>query len=267
MSKTVADVNEVEIYNLSASEEDLIDFKEFSWGQLYNHTPIAPSIQVVVHKYLYGSDYAGSTVEYANYMLLKKEWEDHKDVWFLFGGYGTFGIAIRSTCSDPEIIEVLEKLNLHQVYNEDKMTEIEMNIQDKEWESLARDDFMREVCKMNHIEDYDLSYSEGCLRTVFETAADRANVYWESECGPSMYIDVKEVAKHIELGTIEEIIGSNKSFITIGAVDYSGVLYSFKFVGKFEELDVVDILDDLENYCGEIYERVSVLRAIVASRD
>lgn len=185
------------------------------------------------------SDYSGSTLEVANQIAFLKEfrpewtiayapdkmlgYDETIEIFDIYGGHGTSAIAISiEWLLDPKneevadsILECLEALYDYPVINDDELSNYEMEQSYKEWESWGRYDFISGLEKRFDVElDFfptekfvDYSEEQGqFVMELFEKARERANVYWEAETGPGLYIDIDRVVEEVELKDIANFV-------------------------------------------------------------
>jgi hypothetical protein len=158
--------------------------------------------------------------------LFLEEFGELDGVHNVYGGYGSYGAAIRldvwraaaertgcawfgadpdtATCDEDgacchQMRAWLEELESYPVANEDDLFQVEMEAQDEAWESWAESDFARAI-KSQFPEDIDglEVLDSGRFRGWFEELRERANVYWENETGNSAHVDVERVAAQLE---------------------------------------------------------------------
>jgi len=140
---------------------------------------------------LSGSDYSGGSVTESNFRVFKELYVgDDKliGIWEVYGGYGTYGIAISRELMTTTIVqlhalrnetynkyadlkgeytgenkhlemwiemrECLDNLENYPVIDEDDMSQLELEQQGEAYESWGRSDFKRELLK--HFQDSDL---------------------------------------------------------------------------------------------------------------
>lgn len=145
-----------------------------------------------------GSDYSGSLVEKSNHRVMLERYGDLPGVWDVYGGHGTFAVVVALRQKDKDLWEdVRSMVDDYPLLDEEELSELEREDQDSQWESWVRSDFAREVSKQYRVDI--LACEDSDVRTLFETTADEANIYWEDEgSGSGMYISVEKVAESIE---------------------------------------------------------------------
>jgi hypothetical protein len=160
--------------------------------------------RVYVPSLLAGSDYSGGSLTLSNFNVFKDQFKSLQGVewWELFGGHGTYAIAIRATCTNEEMVEFFEQLAKYPVADEDDMSEVERNAEDEAWDSWIRSDFTRELKKNFNEETID-ELTDAELREIFTCGMDRANEYYEHETGGSVFVRLEKVVAAITLEEIE----------------------------------------------------------------
>jgi len=169
-------------------------------GELYFYVPCAS-----------GSDYSGGSVCAANAKWFNKSFGSKKWVHDVWGGYGTYAIAVGLTgllLSSEEtfdaVCEALEGLDGYPVFDDDLLSSLESEWTDSAWESWGADSFRRAVEKrFAGCAEFNWP-SDSDLRNVFEELAGHANKYWYNEGdGDSMYIDIDKIVGSIDLDDCE----------------------------------------------------------------
>lgn len=193
---------------LNADEEDLEHCSSFSWGKLNYKEDYYHDIPVCVPRYLCGGDYANScSVEIANHKVFMEKFGDVDGVYELYGGHGTFGVAILASVDNKEMAEMLAALNDYCVINEDVLSEVEMELQEEAWDNWAQCDFVRELEKLHKIDDLGEYMDGDQVFSLFHWAMNEIGEDWQSESGRDMHIDVKRIAEHC---TIDDIMRFGK---------------------------------------------------------
>lgn len=192
------------------------EFTELGYGDFHR----IPSYDTIEETDFYlpelfgGSDYSGDSCNVANYKTLIKIATDEgilcTEVWPVYGGHGTYAVAIRLSCTNDAILSALRSVEDYPVLDDDLMSQIEMDAQDDAWQSWAASDF-RSYLSSNLTDDADTDdeYEERetlvddatdeSLRELFDVTADSIGEYWQIETGNSAYIDVQRIAKEISL--------------------------------------------------------------------
>lgn len=177
-----------------------------AWGRWHelkrnesNEAPDTGSLFILLAPWACGSDYGGNRVTLANYKELIKFQADSdspNDILDMFGGHGTYGIAVRLTCSD-ELWKIVVGLADYPLIDEETMSDIEM-----EWQSEAMPDLKIDVYRIiadNHIpggRDRMSSEQETMLKTAVSEALDSTDLEWEYEHS-NAYCNAKKAAAAI----------------------------------------------------------------------
>jgi hypothetical protein len=192
--------------------ETLEDVRRYGqWREARNGRYLLPAL-------LSGSDYSGSLVERANYQKFSDEYKSGLNEWWVYtpGGHGTYGILIdmQGVPDDvsTEVAEFLNGLNDYPLADEELHSEMKMEAQEEAWKSWAERDFAKDLQKkfandpkLETVLDEVLSDDDLLvkLRTLFDDAQEKANVYWENQQGDEMYIDMKRVVAKVTKADVE----------------------------------------------------------------
>jgi len=175
------------------------EFVSASYSDLTPAPKVQHSTPCFEVRYASGSDYSGGTIERANYNVLVDEYGDLPGVVQLWGGHGTFSVAIVASRElwrhdrAEELLEALEGLDNYPLLDEDELCEVEAEAEAEAWSDWIASDFARALPTQHgdDIEDDD-------LKALYRAACDAGNVYVEFETGGAAYIDVDKVAKHVD---------------------------------------------------------------------
>ena len=168
-----------------------------------------------------GSDYSGSLVERANYREFLEEFGEQDGVHEVYGGHGTFAVAVRVDAIDDAMAEVFQGLEDYPLISDEAHSELELEAQEEAWESWTESDFVREL-ESRFGEDFaELVYVpcnepagqerlfetgerpkpenlDEAVRQLFETAREDANEYWIDETGGNAWIAIERVCDAID---------------------------------------------------------------------
>jgi hypothetical protein len=154
--------------------------------------------------YMSGSDYSGNDLEVSNHRVFLEMFGSVDGVHDVYGGYGTFAVAIRlSTLADnEEIRECLSALENYPVIDEDDMSEVEQEAQNEAWKSWLASDFAKALRqkfdnKKNGLNLEDIESESNEMRSLFYEAAEHANEYFINETGNSAWIDIEKIIKEV----------------------------------------------------------------------
>lgn len=193
------------------AEDDVCGLSRVSYGaqdrvgKARDHAPERDQELFLISNLLSGSDYSGSSVERANFRAFLESFRDVPGIVEMWGGHGTYAIAIRLDVHHAEILETLERLEDYPVVDDDTLSELEMEMDSEAWESWARADFRREVCARFGVDISEVSDDD--VFRVFSSACDATSTYFECD-GADRFIRVEEVAKGCELDALRALDGA-----------------------------------------------------------
>jgi hypothetical protein len=102
-----------------------------------------------------------------------------------------------------DFVDTVNGLEDYPVIDEGRMSEVELQWEIEAWNGWAESDFIRAILKRMNTDGWNVSemldgfkYGEQFILELFETARERANVYWETEYSSS-WIDVEAVAAKV----------------------------------------------------------------------
>ena len=144
---------------------------------------------------LSGSDYCSSgSVEVSNHRVFLEKYGKLPNVYDVYGGYGTFAVAIRLDSITEEMLEDFRALDDYPLLDEEDHSKVEREAEEESWENCYRSDFIRELSKaFPALEEGIDNLSIEAVDTLFYALCDRTNTYWEHESGNSAYIDLDRV--------------------------------------------------------------------------
>lgn len=191
------------------------DFKSTDWpntaenylNTLYDDITETNELYFYV-PYASGSDYSGSTVERANAKCIEDDFGKNEWVHPVYGGHGTYAVAISLTgllnCDDDtfdELCSILEGLVDYSCIDDEALSFLEMELSDEAWNNWVKADF--ENALEDKFKDYTFNWPDN-LRSFFEEKREQTNVYWESEIGGTMHINIKRIVESIAFDDIED---------------------------------------------------------------
>lgn len=226
--KTIGDIAELsDVLTLRANDvykgghvwekTPLSNSASLSYGQLerlsqYDKTPLIERDEytgeferlVYVPDLLSGSDYSGGSLQASNFRVFKDSFKatQGQEWWELYGGHGTYAIAIALNCHNADMVDFLKDLADYPVADEDDMSELENEAESEAWENWIRSDFTREL-KKHFNEDTIDELTDAELREIFTCGMDRANEYYEHETGGGVFVRLEKVAAALTLEEIE----------------------------------------------------------------
>jgi len=162
----------------------------------------------VVPNYLSGSDYSGCSVERSNFRIVL---EEHSEtVVELFGGHGTYGIAIPLESFPSDLLDTIVGLDDYPAIDEGDMSMYEVDSSDESWECCYESDFRRLINGVLGRErdcDADITVEdEARWRQYFEDGRESVNCYWECETGGNMYVDIERVASSCTIESLRHLL-------------------------------------------------------------
>ena len=183
------------------------DFARLSYGDLKpldNHQTPEPT-DFLTPEQLSGSDYCSSgSVEVSNHRVFLEQFKDSPNVYDVYGGYGTFAVAIRLDSITDEMVEVLNALEDYPVIDEEDLSEVEHESEEESWSNCYRSDFERALSReFPDLEETIDDMTTEQVDALFYEVQDRTNTYWAHETGNNAYIDVDRVVAGV---TEEDIV-------------------------------------------------------------
>lgn len=162
--------------------------------------------------YTGAGDYAGAgSVGLANAEYIKDNFKslfDSKALYELKLDYGYKCIAIPKVLPKlnksqiESLIDLLDRVKdlcNYPLFDDEYLAEIESELENEAWNSVYKRDFLDcLIKKYPEKEDRIYDIDDNSLFELFESARDRANVYWINEY-TSMYIDVDRVVNEVNL--------------------------------------------------------------------
>lgn len=201
--------------NIWVEREDLED--EISTSRMI-HGPTKPAwgmggandwIPLYVIPEASGSDYSGGTAEKSNYQVLQELREEHQmpELIAFYGGHGTYGIAVRlDKPLSAEVKEILDGLEGYAVIDEDHLSNLESEAEQKQWDSWGRREWRDELRKAfdDDYEDVidDLEDSE--LDELWQEVAGDLSWTVEFETGGGAIFNFKEAIEKLPDDALDE---------------------------------------------------------------
>lgn len=208
--------------------EKLSDLKDIYMSQLskYDNSYYKKLLAI---KECGGSDYSGNTRTKANYKYFRDNYSEIDGVFFMHGGYDSYGILIDPALIDSssdifnsEINDLIINLENYPVISDDSLSALESELEQEAWESYGRYDFRKglqlaykkddECCETELIidnewrmlagEDIILSWEEfisdlddNTLDKLWYHATEKSNTYVSFETGCICYFNTDRVVK------------------------------------------------------------------------
>lgn len=145
---------------------------------------------------LSGSDYSGGITERSNHRAFLKQFKDVDGVYDLYGGYGTYGIAIQLYAynTNEEIKEVIEGFENYALVSDEEYSELESEY-DRECVLEATKDLIQ-VIDLD-IPDMISENAEHIENLIWE-AIHNLNLYFEHETNSSYIKDDGKIKQYVE---------------------------------------------------------------------
>ena len=133
-----------------------------TWGEWSKFPTADRTWPITLFPYSSGSDYSGSTVEQSNYRVLCDDTHVMRRSVIVEGNYSTFGVAYLGHPT-RKIREICAALDGYTLLDESDHSELETEIEQKQWQEWGRADFRREIA--DAFEGLDLDVLEASLGT------------------------------------------------------------------------------------------------------
>jgi hypothetical protein len=177
----------------TGSSYSIGDFKHFK-GEV---TEALSKSLVIQPPQLSGSDYSGGICEQSNHRTFLKQFKDVDGVYDLYGGYGTYGIAIRldTYTTNEEIKEVIDGLEGYALVSEDDYSELE-----HDYEQQYVNDFAVELTVELNEPDADINPMIPDLDIDFEKDIGELveNLIWDAIHNLDMDFEYETTSAYIE---------------------------------------------------------------------
>jgi hypothetical protein len=178
-------------------EQDPTELARLSYGDLepLNQYQSPEPADFYMPELMTGSDYCHSgSVEVSNHRVFLEQYGKLPNVYDVYGGYGTFAVAIRLDSITEEMREDFARLENYPLLDEDDHSEVERKAEDEAWEGSYRHDFIRDLTtKFPALEEQIDTMTAEQIDSLFRALMERTNTYWQNECGNSAYVDLDRV--------------------------------------------------------------------------
>jgi len=152
-------------------------------------------IPVVLLEQLESSDYYGGITNRSNVDAVLDRHMENPYVIELYGPYNYQAIAIRSDCENSDIIEVLQKLGLYPIIDEDVYYRLFDELIHEEWNDNIKREFIYALEEKLNVDILTEENVEG----LFDSVRESLGVEWqESQDCTGVIIDVEEVVNDID---------------------------------------------------------------------
>jgi hypothetical protein len=177
----------------TGSRYSIGDFKHFK-GEV---TEALYKSLIIQPPQLSGSDYSGGIAEQSNHRTFLKQFKDVDGVYDLYGGYGTYGIAIRldTYTTNEEIKEVIDGLEGYALISEDDYSELEHDYEQQYVTQFSTEltnelnDPNADICPM--IPDINIDFENDIEELV-------GNLIWDAIHNLDMHFEYETTSAYIK---------------------------------------------------------------------
>lgn len=149
---------------------------------------------------LSGSDYSGGMIERSNFRVFLKEYKEVDGVYEIFGGYGTFGIAIRLDVynSNEDIKDTINAIDDYPVIDDENLSEMEHDA-DQILVTETAKDLPREIDLEKYIPDIDTILEDtDMIEELIWSAVSDLDLNFEHENNSSYIQDEGKIQRFVE---------------------------------------------------------------------
>jgi hypothetical protein len=136
------------------------------WGNWSDRRDDRYTTPITLFPYSSGSDYSGNTVEQSNYRVLLADEHVMSRSVEIHGGHSTFGVAFIGYPT-RRIREILSGLDGYPLIDESDLSELEMEIEQREWADWGCDEFRREIDKEFEVDLLDVGVDDKTLSATW----------------------------------------------------------------------------------------------------
>lgn len=182
-------------YNEMGSSNSLGDFQRFEGNvteDLHKNLFIIPDLMV-------GSDYSGDTITQSNHDVFLEKFKDIKEVSDIWGGYNTYGIAIRldAYINNKEIKKIIDNLEKYPIIDEEAHSTL-MNKREEEAIVIIVEDLCLNIDLEEYIPDCDtLLEDTDTIQEYAYLGINELNLDFEHET-TSAYLDPDNLQPYVE---------------------------------------------------------------------
>jgi hypothetical protein len=140
-----------------------------------------------------GSDYSGSMYNESNHKVFLAEHGDVPGIYDVWGGYGSFGVAIRlDALANEDIKRDIETMEAYGILSDEDYYELQNEYINKDWEEYVRDDFLKQVRESDPCLN-NLKLSKPKLGELFQECSSETGEYWEDEGPHQVFIRLEKI--------------------------------------------------------------------------
>jgi hypothetical protein len=190
-----------EYKNVVWNEINPNQFHSLSYGDFeeVTGTPANLSEVYIIPEVTSGGDYDNSgAIERSNHRTLLKRFKKVTGVHDLYGGYGTFAIAIRADVaeSNEEIKEVLDGLENYPVIDGEDLSSLEDELYNEAWDQWVGNEVKKELIKV--LDPYNITeeqIDEIDLEKYYQLVRFNDDIDYRIEAGGSTWMKTDKVAE------------------------------------------------------------------------
>lgn len=171
----------------------------------------------ILPELLSGSDYSnGDVVTLSNHHVFLEEHGKWTGIHDVYGGHGTYAVAIRSDVltRHPEVQDTLDELEQYPVIDEDHLSQLEIKLQDEAWNNYVQNDLIRKIQKsdprLENVDPETLNWTHLCGIAMQET-----NTEWISE-STSPYLDLDRITPNVSEMALVQTLTPKQLIMEIG---------------------------------------------------
>lgn len=164
-----------------------------------------------------GSDYSGDILQKSNYEAFFEQFSGIDGVYSVYGGHGTFAIALtEEALANEEIRDCLAGLEDYSAIDDTLLYAMEEDAYLESWSNYGASDFrgkLKNDFLANHFltrcSDYLDSLDDDTLREFFESLIE-SNCYYHSETQNSVYIYLDEAVNSCTVAKLAQFIKAQR---------------------------------------------------------
>jgi hypothetical protein len=153
----------------------------------------------IMPRYMSGSDYSGGSVQCSNHKAFLDKFGKIEGVYDIYGGFGTYGIAIRLDVYEDnlEIKEAIDNLDDYPLFDEEAHSELEM-----EWQQEFITSELSHFCYQIDLEYYipeidEILKDEGTIESYIWESIDPLDLEFQYD-NTGSYVDLDKVKPYVE---------------------------------------------------------------------
>lgn len=142
-------------------------------------------------------DYAGSAVDRANHDAFTEKYGEQDGVLELYGDFYYHSVAVRLDSITDEMVEDFTSLIDYPVMDDEKLSNLEMQLEEEDWKSWIAGDLRRALVKKfpDREDDLDALHekadeSNSKFYDLYRALCERTNTNWNSESAVGGHVDI-----------------------------------------------------------------------------